>query len=1170
MTKSWKWLKRVLWGLLTLIVLLFLTVSILVYFINSESYLEDYLSENLGVEATVGELDVSLLGGTVNIKSSYIGPKNNPYIQFESLEGELDYSNLWSSQLTVELLRLNNAKIRYPFEFKFKETDNNPQSESSSLPFDFIDVAAIDINNLDFRYEDDVIVLAKGANIKVRNIPVAESGFFLFQDLERFVKASQTTVEASLKSLQSNKTQLNNLRLSAYIEKQQLIIEEVKSGQSSINIDLVNYSQSKLSQQNAVSSKPVENGQAPAKQADELDLPFNDVVVQKIDLGKTDLVIQDKEELSIDAIQAEFSELLLVKDKKALWLDWPDFYRAQNSHFQISSNSMKSNIIDFTALELKGQLLKGQFIIPAFVVNQPVIKVFSDPTASTKNNSTDHSDNSHWYLPFESVILQHGAVKQGRLELTQGEEKHQVKNVDLDLTNTPLVVEHEPVFVLDKLEAAPEPAVVRLKNAVYSGVMGTVENISSQLILRNSSLTVKSLNIESPNIKYQASLEGAQNSRQQSTNPKMGSLPVTDIVLNQLTVNDAELDFKLGEDSYAGKGLDFQLNTIPLYEKKQWVVAQPSEWKEQADLTLKATTLTLPQGSMAGLLVNSSLDKNQLTVSELKLSGADLAINADDASTNTKSGKSGSTGVLPIGSVDLENIDLKKVDLDYRNGDIHYQLTGGDLSLSYYPLIKKGRLVSEPISFLQGKTNHIRLNAKQIKIPQGIINGLSTSGQLRDKDLMLDYLRTDSADIDIALTEETEVPRQSQDTESTLKEAAKEISKNKSQFALRTVKIGDLKLNKINLKISQPSVENDGNQEQLLINNLYAGATELMLAKNYQTIDQWYGSQLENAFTLVALRIEHIKQNQNDIRDLTITAVQNNQTIKVQPLRLTYNESPLSARWVVDLSQQPYLSTYQSNFKNLSLESLIEPANEKAISMIGTLDGDIDVSFQGLRFAEIFSSINGSIAITNTQPVTLRHLNVNKVLRSFLDSQSFGLLDIGGFLLAGPLGLLASQGLSLQDTLSQLGADEGDTVLSHVNIDMDIEKGVLITKDVAAATGKYRFAFNGKVNLAQQKFQDFRFDVINEKGCSEYGQTLNGNLTSPDIETATAAFDAVTGSIVGLFKQGVGLITGGACSAVYEGVVPHPEDGAEIIPKEQQRTIDPNAPEEVPETEDEG
>jgi len=224
MTKSWKWIKRVLWFFLGLLVLLFLAVSILVYVVNSESYLEDYLTDTLGVEAHIGELDVSLLSGTVAISSSTLGPKDNPFLSFESLKGELDYSQLWSSRLTVELLELNNTKARYPFDFQLKSSEN-AASEETNLPFDYIDVAAIDINNLDFVYSDGFSLEAKGTDIQIRNLPVADSGFLLFEDLDRLVKASHTTVDAKVSALTSDKSQLNDLELYAHIDNKQLIID---------------------------------------------------------------------------------------------------------------------------------------------------------------------------------------------------------------------------------------------------------------------------------------------------------------------------------------------------------------------------------------------------------------------------------------------------------------------------------------------------------------------------------------------------------------------------------------------------------------------------------------------------------------------------------------------------------------------------------------------------------------------------------------------------------------------------------------------------------------------------------------------------------------------------------------------------------------------------------
>lgn len=69
MTKLWKWGKRLLWVLAGLIILLVISVSILVYLINSEAFLEKQIEEQLGMSSQVGELDVSLFSGTVDRKS---------------------------------------------------------------------------------------------------------------------------------------------------------------------------------------------------------------------------------------------------------------------------------------------------------------------------------------------------------------------------------------------------------------------------------------------------------------------------------------------------------------------------------------------------------------------------------------------------------------------------------------------------------------------------------------------------------------------------------------------------------------------------------------------------------------------------------------------------------------------------------------------------------------------------------------------------------------------------------------------------------------------------------------------------------------------------------------------------------------------------------------------
>lgn len=1169
MIRSWKWLKRILWGLLGLLVLSFLAVSTLIYFLNSESYLEDYLKENLGVEAVVGELDVSLLSGTVNISSSIIGPKDDPFIQFDSLKAELDYSRLWSSKLTVELLQLNNAKVRYPFELNLKQS--NQENEETSLPFDFIDVAAIDVNNLSFEYRGDVSLLAKGAWVKVRNIPVAEDGFLLFDDLDRLVKASKTTLEAELETLQSDKTQLNNLTLNAHIDKQRLIIDDITSGKSSISINLLQQPSSPVkAPPTVVAANKVASAGSPVKH---LELPFNDIIIRRIDLGETDLNVQDKEELSIKGIEAEFTELLLVQNKKALWLDWTAFYEAQDSRLKLSSKAMKSDFLDFATLDLEGELKQGNLTIPELSLKQPTIKVSLEDgdEVSKEGSATKLVGTSDWYLPFKSATLQKAIISEGTFKLTDNnlankslankKGQHSLSNLELELNQIPLVVEHQPIFVLDKLNSGAKAATVALKNASYAGGFGGIKTISTEVSLKDSNLAIKDLTFVEPNITYQVDSlsEGVQAQVEQEpakeSSMKLG-LPLSEIVLDKLVVKSGAAVVEVDGESYATKGLDFEANQIPIYGEAGWVITQPNKWSTKTVANVTIGSVTVPQGSLTSAGLSVEFESNQLNVSKLELGGADLSINVSDTSDEAPSNTSEQ---LPLDYVQLNGVNLRNLNLKYQNDDVEYQIEKGNLSLDRYPLIRDSVLVSQPLDYLSQGTNQVALNMSTLKIPEGTIEGLAIKGILRGKDLLLDYVRTQSAELVIKNSPETiNADKSNAQKDSNEVENPARPGLN-NDFALRTIKIGDLKLQGVNAELIQ---ETGDESNKISVKNLYLGATELMLAKNHQTIDQWYGSQLENAFTLIALRVENVAQKQNDISDLTITAVQHDQVINIQPLRVKINQAPFSAKWTVDLTTQPYKSTYISEFNNLSLDKLIEPANEDSFGMLGELQGEIDVKFEGLDGDSLLRTLDGDIFVRNQSLVTLERLNINKVIKSFLDSQEFGLLDVGGFLLAGPLGLLASQGVSLQDTIGQLGADKGDTLIPHLNIDMDIKDGLLITQDVAVATDKYRFAFKGEVILDKQEFKDFDFDIINKKGCREYGQTLNGSITSPEIETFTAAFDAVTGSVIGLFKQGVGLITGGACSAVYEGVVPHPEKGAEIIPQDKRRIIDPNAPED--------
>lgn len=210
MTKLWKWGKRLLWVLAGLIILLVISVSILVYLINSEAFLEKQIEEQLGMSSQVGELDVSLFSGTVSIARTRIGPQDNPAVTFEQLTAELSYSGLFSS-LLIDSVELDKATIRYPFDYQLAQTNGESttgESSNEEEPFFFenLNVSEIRINDSSFIFDDEVYLEANGINLVVSDLPIAQSSTFLFAKLNDFFNQSNTTIVADIKQLKTDKS----------------------------------------------------------------------------------------------------------------------------------------------------------------------------------------------------------------------------------------------------------------------------------------------------------------------------------------------------------------------------------------------------------------------------------------------------------------------------------------------------------------------------------------------------------------------------------------------------------------------------------------------------------------------------------------------------------------------------------------------------------------------------------------------------------------------------------------------------------------------------------------------------------------------------------------------------------------------------------------------------
>ncbi|WP_018624548.1 AsmA family protein [Kangiella aquimarina] len=1009
MTKLWKWGKRLLWVLAGLIILLVISVSILVYLINSEAFLEKQIEEQLGMSSQVGELDVSLFSGTVSIARTRIGPQDNPAVTFEQLTAELSYSGLFSS-LLIDSVELDKATIRYPFDYQLAQTNGESttgESSNEEEPFFFenLNVSEIRINDSSFIFDDEVYLEANGINLVVSDLPIAQSSTFLFAKLNDFFNQSNTTIVADIKQLKTDKSSLNGVNLKASVQDSSVMIEELSSQSADINIQLASNQQ--------VSTR------VPEQQIELENLPFEDLFVETVKLGNTNINIEGSYQLAVKDFAATFSELILVKSKRPLWNDWEAFYAEQNSQYALSSQSLSSDNLSYDHLELEGDLSSSTFDVKKLLLEKPYVNYSSLPQDS---NPQDES----------------------------------------------------------------EPASVAAAEA-------------EQLDIR---------------------------------------FPFAGVQISQLTITEGKLNLELG-DPYQAQSINATVKQLPVILEHKLVIAEPGSWPSKASANIEASDIKMPSGTVATFATEIISDTGNLTAATFQLSGVNLDLDLSGTNKPDKSAKNSAEAVaLPFQSILLADINIDQLSMLATLTDDEIKVVNARFEIDELPLVLEQALFT--LNDVSNLDTSFKLDAESLQSKQVSIQKLSTSGTISESRLVLERLTNQSGKLSLDFTKQSD------------EQVDISSDNSESKLPLESVLVNNLNIRNFNGDILRlvERLDVDGNavtsKESLVVTDVDLTATNLSLVKNGQLISRWYDSQLQNAFTNIELKIAKAQQDEDVFSDIDIKATQRNQKITVSPLKIRVNDTDLDADWVIDLSQPGYLSKFNFNFENLELSQLVRPDNEESVALRGKLNGLADLSFTGLAPESIFDSLNGQIQVANTEPVQLINLNVNKVLERFLESQEFGLLDIGGFVLAGPAGLLLSQGVSMQGVLSNLGANKGNTMFGQINIDMVVENGVLKTRDVAASTQYYRFAFDGNIDLSIMAFNDFEFMILNDEGCKEYSQTLNGSLSSPEIETFRTAFDAVTGSVVGLLKSGVGLLTGGYCESVYDGKVTHPEEGVEI------------------------
>ncbi len=203
---------------------------------------------------------------------------------------------------------------------------------------------------------------------------------------------------------------------------------------------------------------------------------------------------------------------------------------------------------------------------------------------------------------------------------------------------------------------------------------------------------------------------------------------------------------------------------------------------------------------------------------------------------------------------------------------------------------------------------------------------------------------------------------------------------------------------------------------------------------------------------------------------------------------------------------------------------------EETIS--GPLSLSINLNSQGMDKEKIIENLQGNINLSGNN-LTFVGLDADKLIEKFQRSQSFNLVDLGGVLLAGPVGLVVTKGTDFARLLV-LNPGESTKVNKLVS-NWTIKKGVFKIEDAAFTTNENRFALKGWIALASDSL-DLDIALLDKYGCSVFLQKVYGKFGSP-VMGKVEVFGTLAAPVTNLYQD----VFGSDCVPFYTGSVKHPK-----------------------------
>lgn len=159
--------------------------------------------------------------------------------------------------------------------------------------------------------------------------------------------------------------------------------------------------------------------------------------------------------------------------------------------------------------------------------------------------------------------------------------------------------------------------------------------------------------------------------------------------------------------------------------------------------------------------------------------------------------------------------------------------------------------------------------------------------------------------------------------------------------------------------------------------------------------------------------------------------------------------------------------------------------------------------------------------------------NLDEKLSRYASSQSFNLIDLGAFFIAGPLGTAVTKGYDFANLFQDPG---GTTRIVKLVSRWTVQDGVAQAQDVALITPANRLALKGSLDFVNRQFDGVTVAVVDDEGCATIEQRISGSFGNPDIVKPNIISSLVGPVSSTLVRAGRAL--GLDCEVFYSGSLP--------------------------------